>query len=48
MSYPPTFARASELYDVRRDERIPWDWTNDRPLAESQSEIEAALPAEGQ
>ena len=44
MSTSPSFVRASRLYDVSRDERIPWDWTNDRPLAESQAEIEKAVP----
>lgn len=44
MSNPPTFVRASRLYDVDGQERVPIDWTNGRPLAESQAEIEAALP----
>lgn len=35
MSGSPSFVRASELYDAHRDQRIPWDWLNDRPVRES-------------
>lgn len=35
MSGSPSFVRASRLYDAHHNQRIPWDWLNDRPLRES-------------
>ncbi|EMA20003.1 hypothetical protein [Haloarcula argentinensis] len=39
------FVRASELYDVEAGEPLQFDWTNLKPLSESQAEVERAVAA---
>jgi len=37
------FVRASRLYDVETGERVPWDWSGDQPIPESQAAVEHAV-----
>jgi len=37
------FVRASRLYDVEAGEAIPWDWSGDQPVPESQAAVERVV-----